>query len=269
MNEHINKPKNKAMNGSKRNFVLAAVLASAVITTLIFIAAAEQSSAVTVNGTAVKYNRLQFVYSTSTSGDTTTISWSLCCNRTNSNYDTFKKSAPTVVKVNGTTVVNKNTYYDVRSGTKTLCSGTTKVARNNGAALNVPFYGSVNLTGTSVAGTITVSGNISLDAYTAGTATVTVPVDWIDNNNVDGGRPEKITVTLYQNGTAYDEKEMSSEETQVTFADVPKAYGGKAYMYTVGGSPASNYNVSEPAADGITYIYSIVPEMGFRIGFSI
>ena len=248
---------------------LAAVLLALVMIAVVFLAALETSSAITVNGTVVNYNRLQFVYTAATAGDMTVITWSLCCTRTNSSCDTFKNSAPTVVIINGNTVVNKSTAYDVCNGTKTLCNGSVKVERSNGAALIVPFSCSVDITGTGVNGNITVSGNIILSAYTAGTTTVTVPVDWIDNDNAEGARPEEITVTLYQNGTAYKETQITSEETEVTFTKVPKAYGGTAYTYTVSGSQVENYSVSEPSDSAITYIYNIVPEMKFRIGFSI
>lgn len=248
--------------------VLAGILAAAVLAGAVLVSL-EPSSAVTVNGTAVKYNRLQFVYTVKTSGDTTTISWELWCTRTNSNYDTFKKSAATVVKVNSVTVANTNTYYDVRNNSKRLLYGTSYVTRSNGAAKTVPFYASVNLTGTSVAGTITVSGNISLPAYEAGTTDVTATVDWIDNNDAGGKRPESVTVVLYQNGREYQEAEVSTSDNQVTFTGLPKAYGGTAYSYTVGGSQVEDYLVSEPAASEIVYKYALVPEMGFRLGFSI
>lgn len=252
----------------KRNRILA-VFAAALIVTAVFLISLEPSSAVTITGSAVKYNRLQFIYTVSTSGDTTSISWALWCDRTSSSSGTFKKSAPTVVKINGNTVANTNTYYDVRNGSKKLISGTTNIARSNGAAKNVPIFGSVNLSGTSVAGTISVSGTIALPAYTSGTQNLTATIDWIDNNDIDGKRPETVTVTLYQNGTVYRKAEVSSQENQVTFTGLPKAYGGTAYTYTAGGSSAEDYTVSDPDSMVVTYTYDIVPELGFRIGFAI
>lgn len=256
------------MRMTKRNRVIAVLLA-VLIATVVLIISLEPGSAVTITGSAVKYNRLQFIYTVSTSGDTTSISWELWCNRTNSSYGTFKKSAATVVKINGNTVTNTNTYYDVRNGSKKLISGTTNIARTNGAAKSVPVYGSVDLSGTSVAGAISVSGTIALPAYTAGSQDVTATVDWIDNNDADGKRPESVTVILYQNGTEYKSAEVSTQENQVTFTGVPKAYGGKLYNYTIGGNPAEGYSVSDPESLIVTYTYDSVPELGFRIGFAI
>ncbi len=254
------------MNGLK-------IRAAAFLTVLVIIAGVlavltEHSRATTVNGTLVKYNRLQFIYSTVTSGNSTTISWELWCTRTNSNYNTYKKSTPTTVVINGQTAASLNTYYDVRSGSKMLCSGTKSITRSNGAAMTVPFSASVNLSGTSV-GSLSVSGNISLQAYTVGGKTVTANIDWIDNENADGARPETVTLILYQNGNVYKEQEVAADQRSFTFGDLPAASGGASYTYTVGGREVENYAVSEPTGETVTYTYNIVPEMGFRMGFSI
>lgn len=248
---------------------VAVVAFAAVVLAVSILMSMDPSSAVTVNGSVVKTNRLQFVYSTSTSGNTTTVSWSLVCTRTSTNMNTYKKSAPTVVTINGSTVYNGNTYYDVRNGSKTIASGTATIGRTNGAALTVPFSASVNLSGTSVATTLTVSGNISLPAYTAGTKSITVNVDWIDNNDADGKRPENVTVTLYRNGEIYKTAVVSTDENKMTFTDLPAAYGGTAYKYTVSGSKAEDYVLAPASGTNITYTYAIVPELGFRIGFAI
>lgn len=256
------------MKTRKRTRALAVFVAVLIVASF-FLIFLEPSSAVTITGTTVKGNRLQFIYTVSTSGNTTSISWALWCDRTVTSTNTYKKSAPTVVKINGSTVADKNTYYDVRDDSKKLLSGTTNVARSNGAAKKVAIYGSVNLSGTSVAGTISVSGTIALPAYTAGKQDVTVTIDWIDNNNADGKRPEVVTVTLYRNGTAYKNAEVSTQENKLTFTDLPKAYGGTVYSYTAGGSSEEDYTVSDPNSRTVTYTYDIVPELGFRIGFTI
>ena len=135
--------------------------------------------------------------------------------------------------------------------------------------MSIPFYASVNLSGTSVGGTITVSGAINLPAYEVGTTSVTASMDWVDNGDAAGARPETVEVTLYQNGEAYETKTVSATAATVSFAGLPAAYGGKNYSYTVGGSEVADYIVSAPASKAVTYTYALVPELGFRMGFAI
>lgn len=257
------------MRGKKYIEKLLVCITALVLLAGVVLATLDEASADTINGSEIKCNKLQMVYYLSTSGSTTTISWELWCTRTNTSYKTYKKSAATVVQIDGKTLANTNTYYDVRDGSKKLLNGTTSVSRSNGAAKSVYVYASVNLSGTTVGGTLTLSGYINLPAYTVSTKSVTAYVDWIDNSNAEGKRPASVTVTLYQNGKAYKTSAVSTGTNKVTFSGLPTAYGGTAYAYTVGGSNVTDYLVSEQAASQIVYKYARPPEMGFRLGFAI
>lgn len=59
---------------------------------------------------------------------------------------------------------------------------------------------------------------------------------WNDQDDQDGLRPTKITVTLYQNGTAFQTQEVAAKDNwQYTFSNLPKlAPNGEAYVYTIG-----------------------------------
>ena len=248
---------------------LLVLLAAMIMLAGVLLASIESSSAITVSGSVVNYNKLAFTYLTETEGDKTLISWELWCVRTNSVSTVSKKEAPSVVKLNNVIVQNTNAYYDVRSGSKLLLYGKQYIPRTNGAAKTVPFYATVDLTGTVVNTTLKVSGSIPLPAYETGVTQTTANIDWIDNNDAENKRPETVTVTLYREGTVYKEEEVSTEDNQVTFEELPRAYGGKVYAYTVGGSQVEDYLVSDPAESEIVYKYALVPERGFRMGFSI
>lgn len=257
------------MTDSKNISRAIAVILAVTVLTGIFLAGTDRSRAVTVNGTAVKYNKLQFLYVEETVGDETTVIWELWCVRTKSGYDTYKKSAPTVITIDGVTVVNEDKYYDVRDEYKRLHRETMTIKRTDGSARSIPFSASVDLSGTSVGGKIYVSGSIELAEIEVTGKTVTAEIDWIDNDNAEGRRPETVTAVLYRDGEVYGEKTVGAGEKEVTFENLPAAYGGVVYNYTVGGRPVDDYTVSEPAEGIVKFIYNKVPEMGFRIGFSI
>ncbi len=69
-------------------------------------------------------------------------------------------------------------------------------------------------------------------------------LQWNDNNNADGFRPEKYKLKLKQNGKVIDEIELSSDETNYTFSNLPKYdSNGNAYKYTFDVDASNRYQI--------------------------
>ena len=65
---------------------------------------------------------------------------------------------------------------------------------------------------------------------------------WADNDNQDGIRPEKITVTLYANGVEKQSKEVKeSDGWSYKFENLPKYEAGKKITYTVKEAKVDKY----------------------------
>ncbi len=68
---------------------------------------------------------------------------------------------------------------------------------------------------------------------------------WNDENNKDGFRPNKYKLILKQNGILIDEVELSSDETNYTFPNLPKYDSvGKLYQYTFSVDASDRYQIS-------------------------
>ena len=70
-------------------------------------------------------------------------------------------------------------------------------------------------------------------------------LQWNDNNNADGFRPEKYKLKLKQNGKIIDEVELPSDTTNYTFLDLPKYdLDGNAYNYSFDVDAGSRYQIN-------------------------
>ncbi|MDD7732527.1 MAG: Cna B-type domain-containing protein [Firmicutes bacterium] len=65
---------------------------------------------------------------------------------------------------------------------------------------------------------------------------------WEDGDNVDGKRPESITIRLLANGVEKDSRKVTEKEGwKWTFSDLPKFEKGKEITYTIAEDPVENY----------------------------
>lgn len=65
---------------------------------------------------------------------------------------------------------------------------------------------------------------------------------WEDGDNVDGKRPESITIRLLANGVEKDSRKVTEKEGwKWTFSDLPKFEKGKEITYTITEDPVENY----------------------------
>ena len=70
-------------------------------------------------------------------------------------------------------------------------------------------------------------------------------LQWNDNNNADGFRPDKYKLKLKQNGKIIDEVELPSDTTNYTFLDLPKYdLDGNAYNYSFDVDAGSRYQIN-------------------------
>ena len=69
-------------------------------------------------------------------------------------------------------------------------------------------------------------------------------LQWNDNNDADGFRPEKYKLKLKQNGKIIDEIELPSDTTNYTFPNLPKYdENGTPYQYTFDVDASERYNI--------------------------
>ena len=87
------------------------------------------------------------------------------------------------------------------------------------------------------------SGVITLtNTHIPETTSLTVNKVWVDANNQDGLRPNKITVTLQANGTATGTSvELSGNQWTYTWNNLPIYKNGKKIVYTVQENPITGY----------------------------
>ncbi|MBE6731079.1 MAG: Cna B-type domain-containing protein [Ruminococcaceae bacterium] len=82
---------------------------------------------------------------------------------------------------------------------------------------------------------------------------VSVSKSWVDGDNVEGFRTEKVTVNLLANGTEVDEVELSNKNGWAhTFTDLNVYADGEAIVYEVTEDEVANYEteITGSAADG-------------------
>ena len=81
---------------------------------------------------------------------------------------------------------------------------------------------------------------------------------WEDNNNQDGTRPDKVTITLYGDGEKINTAIASNKTNwKYAFTDLDKNKEGKAIVYTVKETPVTGYTTK---VDGFTITNTYAPE---------
>lgn len=95
--------------------------------------------------------------------------------------------------------------------------------------------------------------------YTPGTVSKTIIKEWDDQDNVDGIRPESITVQLYANGEKYGEEVVLNKENGFThtWTSLPEKENGIAIDYTVSEIKIGEENVVNNSAAGYDVEYKI------------
>lgn len=81
---------------------------------------------------------------------------------------------------------------------------------------------------------------------------------WVDENNQDGKRPEKITINLLANGIKIDSKEVTGPKWEYSFENLPKYENGKEIKYTVDEETVEGY---QKTINGYDIINEYTPEV--------
>ena len=105
------------------------------------------------------------------------------------------------------------------------------------------------ITGTDGTGTYaySVSGNTITNTHTPETTDIVGKKVWSDANNLEGYRPEKITIRLYAGTEEVDSVELTEADVDkegcwiYSFTDLPKYSEGKEIIYTVSEDKVDNY----------------------------
>lgn len=105
------------------------------------------------------------------------------------------------------------------------------------------------ITGTDGAGTYvySVSGNTITNTHTPETTDIVGKKVWSDANNLEGYRPEKITIRLFAGTEEVDSVELTEADADkegcwiYSFTDLPKYSEGKEISYTVSEDKVDNY----------------------------
>lgn len=186
----------------------------------------------------------------------------------NGNYTITNKHTPEIVDISGTkTWADNNNQDGKRPGSITvkLKDGNDVVATKEVTAANGWTYKFENLpkyregkVGEEIAYTVTeesvtgystsISGYNITNSYTPETVTVSGSKTWIDNNNQDGKRPEKITVKVMDGETVVATKEVTEADNWAySFENLPKYRYGSEWTeitYTVDEEPVADYEKS-------------------------
>lgn len=231
----------------------------------IFFTSQATAEAAVVYGSYTNYQRAAIYYTYTQNADTcvTTLTVRLRVYSGSSSYGTYKKQAPWSLTYNGTTKTGTTSYTcpSANSYTNISDSYSTTITQTNGAAKSVSLSGWLNLSGTSVGGKLSVSSTITLPAFepstTYSSTSVSGEIIWEDDSDRDGKRPDSVTVTLYQNGTAYKTATVSTSSNDFSWSSLNTyASGGSTYTYTVAGSTVDGYTMS---VSGTTITYNHTP----------
>ena len=113
--------------------------------------------------------------------------------------------------------------------------------------------------------TVEITGSVK-DGYTITNTHTPVTIDitgekvWLDNNNNDNTRPEKITINLLANGkvikttTVTNKTASSTNNWTYAFKDLPKFENGEEIIYTVEEVPVEGYETSYDEENPFTII---------------
>jgi len=113
----------------------------------------------------------------------------------------------------------------------------------------------VNSNGTPINYTITeepvagytteVSGYNVVNSYTPGKTSVSGSKTWIDGNNMDGIRPQNITIILLADGLPMDSRTVTEADGWAwTFDDLPVNSNGTPIVYTITEEPVEGYTAA-------------------------
>ena len=97
------------------------------------------------------------------------------------------------------------------------------------------------------------------NSYTPGTISKTIIKQWNDQDNIDGIRPDNVTVQLYKNGEKYGDEVVLNKENGFTYTwtSLPEKENGVAINYTVSEIKIGDDNVENESAAGYKVEYKI------------
>jgi LPXTG-motif cell wall-anchored protein len=102
-----------------------------------------------------------------------------------------------------------------------------------------------------------VDGNTITNSYVPATTSIQGTKTWLDANDQDGKRPERINVNLLANGQKVDETMVTAEDNWTySFTDLPKYKDGEAIQYTVAEHAIDHYTTT---IDGYNITNSYTP----------
>ena len=184
---------------------------------------------------------------------------------TNGNYTVKNTYTPEKITISGTKTWDDNNNQDGKrpeSITVKLMVGNTVIGTKNVTATNGWTYKFENLPkyreGQEIAYTVTedavtgystsINGYNITNSYTPETVTVSGSKTWIDNNDQDGIRPEKITVKVMDGETVVATKEVTAKDNwNYSFEGLPKYRSGTGWneiQYTIAEEPIEGYKTA-------------------------
>lgn len=131
---------------------------------------------------------------------------------------------------------------------------------DNIVILNGEYDANYNMTEYLVNGTTTLITNKHIPGKTSVSGSKT----WIDGNNMDGTRPDSITINLFANDVKIESKTVTAKDNwSYLFDGLNEKENGKKIVYTVKEEPVSGYNSEQ---DGNNFINTIKQEDVFVKG---
>lgn len=92
--------------------------------------------------------------------------------------------------------------------------------------------------------TVTTEGAVVYRKFEASNIDKQINLNWNDNNDKDGVRPETYKLKLKQNGKVIKEVQLSSSQTSYTFKDLPKYdANGQKYEYSFDADASDRYKI--------------------------
>ena len=185
-----------------------------------------------------------YTYTVQTVDVNGTITWS-----DGSNRDGKRPNKVTVTLYNGATVVESKDVSGTGNTWNYAFEGLNK-KDDQGQTINYTVQAQDSITGYE----LTSSGNNFTYSHTPEKITISGTVSWNDNNDVDGLRPNSLTVLLKNGSTTVDNKTVNSSDWSYTFENMYKYANGTEINYTL---------VPESAVTGYTY-----EQQGYNLSFS-
>ena len=82
------------------------------------------------------------------------------------------------------------------------------------------------------------------NTHTPETINVDCKKTWVDDNNKDGKRPDKVTIKLLANGEEIESKEVIAKDWTYTFKNLPRYEKGKEINYTIKETNVTGYDTT-------------------------